>query len=166
MTVTEYPKALRRAAMRSAADAQAESNRLPTKPSPHVGDDTPAGRVALFLDGHLSRSGADPELITSVATPVTGGEMADLNVSDLRELVSPEQRALLVIRTELARHLIGGELAGIDELPNYGPVFETVNELDTQALSQLSIVLSEMHEVVARAFTDRRLAEIRKAKQS
>lgn len=139
------PEAQRAAGQALAATNTRRARSLPRGKSAHLDDDTPAGRVALFLDGREAMLGTDPECIASVSSSATDGRMVDLVPADLRHVLAerndPAAQLIRLVATALAA----------DGEPDYRPADAVAAQLSAEDAEQLLIALDVAAVTLIRA---------------
>lgn len=139
------PEAQHDAALAQAAAGARRASNLPHGKSAHLDDDTPAGRIALFLDGREAMLSSDPERIATVCSIATDGRLVDLVPADLRHVLAerndPAAQLIRLVATALAA----------DGEPDYRPADAVAAQLSAEDAEQLLIALDVAAVTLIRA---------------
>lgn len=147
MNYVSPAEARRRAMLANAEAAAAVAKTFDRSISPDVEGRTAAERVGRVLDVHEHRGGVDREVLLTVASYRSRGEMVDLAVADLRELIRPEHRLLLAVSTALDP--IDG-----DDVPDYTAARELLATLDEEALMRLVALFNEAKDLAVKGYRE------------
>lgn len=166
--MTDYgPEAQRAAGQALAATNTQRARNLPRGKSAHLDDDTPAGRVALFLDGREAMLGTDPELIGTISSPATDGRLVDLTQTDLRTVLAEHGAPAAVIArlvAEAVLPLLAEPDNGQPFVPDFGPAEAEAAKLTAEQAEKLAIAFSSARDVMWQAYAEARRQERMEAK--